>query len=76
MLTVPTDVAALVIRHVKLLLADIKNFLVSMLVQHDQFDESSAAGEFLFGRFGLSGFDLRTWLLRFFSLCSWDVIDT
>lgn len=70
MIAVPADVTVLVVRHVELNLDDIEDFLVSVLVKHDQLDESCAAGEFLFTRL----FDLRAWLLdrslwfRFFSL--------
>lgn len=74
MFAVPAHVAALVIRHVKLSFDNVENFLVSMLVQHDQFDETRPATEFLL-YWGLGGFDLRTWLFRFFGLCSWDIGD-
>lgn len=67
MFAVPAHVAALVIRHVKLSFDNVENFLVSMLVQHNQFDEARSATEFLL-YWGLSGFDLRTWLLGLFGL--------
>lgn len=63
MFPVPTNVAALVVRHVELLLADIKDLLVGMLAQHDQLHEPGTAGELLFDDrcydlYGLRGLDL------------------